>query len=200
MGIAIFLEVLFSVLAVIVLVLFMCRKGKQASQQEKMADATRAEVRRYLASAIARLNDGYPSDGKQFLMLHRLLVKYNHGSWQKHEESVRDSITSAIVAFSRERHLSKRDGVVNSLTANLIQVYVAPVGVRSWETDKQLEMFLKDWLAALGLEEEAHDLVEYCVLCGGPTQYKRTDSIHHRKNYVEGVGQLCASCELKVSG
>jgi len=36
--------------------------------------------------------------------------------------------------------------------------------------------------------------IEYCVLCGASTEYKRNDNINIRKWYVEGAGQLCEEC------
>ena len=39
---------------------------------------------------------------------------------------------------------------------------------------------------------------EKCVSCGKVTEYNKTDHIDLRKNYVEGVGQLCPGCYNKI--
>jgi hypothetical protein len=35
---------------------------------------------------------------------------------------------------------------------------------------------------------------DHCVLCGKETVYKRSTHIDMRHGYIEGAGQLCASC------
>jgi hypothetical protein len=41
--------------------------------------------------------------------------------------------------------------------------------------------------------------IEYCVLCGYETPYKRNTHIDMRLGYIEGVGQLCEKCYNKGS-
>ena len=40
--------------------------------------------------------------------------------------------------------------------------------------------------------------MEKCVLCGKETDVPMNMSIDLRKNYVEGAGQLCDGCYLKL--
>ena len=42
------------------------------------------------------------------------------------------------------------------------------------------------------------NLVENCVSCKNETKYYRYDHIDNRKNYIEGVGQLCGTCWNKI--
>jgi hypothetical protein len=49
---------------------------------------------------------------------------------------------------------------------------------------------------ALNAEFKA-DGFDHCVLCGVETAYKRSTHIDMRLGYIEGVGQLCASCYSK---
>jgi hypothetical protein len=37
-----------------------------------------------------------------------------------------------------------------------------------------------------------------CVSCGVKTSQKKTDNVNVRPYYVEGVGQLCKSCNNEV--
>jgi len=39
---------------------------------------------------------------------------------------------------------------------------------------------------------------EKCVSCGKETEYKITDHIDLRKNYIEGAGQLCPGCYNEI--
>ena len=39
---------------------------------------------------------------------------------------------------------------------------------------------------------------EHCVLCGRVTSVRKNTHINHRIVYVEGVGQLCCECALKL--
>lgn len=41
---------------------------------------------------------------------------------------------------------------------------------------------------------------ETCVCCGCTTNVLRETSVHLRKHYVEGAGELCESCFQKVYG
>ena len=41
-------------------------------------------------------------------------------------------------------------------------------------------------------------LIEPCVLCKGVTIFLKTDSVETRTDYVEGCGQLCHDCAVKV--
>lgn len=43
-------------------------------------------------------------------------------------------------------------------------------------------------------------LYEMCVLCGQNTNVLMEEPITKRKGYVEGVGQLCESCYLRIMG
>lgn len=40
--------------------------------------------------------------------------------------------------------------------------------------------------------------MEYCVLCGKDTGYKWSEPIWNRNYYIEGAGQLCRKCYLKL--
>ena len=40
--------------------------------------------------------------------------------------------------------------------------------------------------------------IEKCVSCGLNTGYSINDHVDSRKEYVEGVGQLCAHCFIEV--
>lgn len=46
----------------------------------------------------------------------------------------------------------------------------------------------------------AEYLVEFCALCNQTTPYNVRTSVHHRDNYVPGLGQLCADCVHTVHG
>ena len=37
-----------------------------------------------------------------------------------------------------------------------------------------------------------------CVLCDEETNYYKNDSVQKRVGYVEGCGQLCNKCDLKL--
>ena len=40
-----------------------------------------------------------------------------------------------------------------------------------------------------------HDeTTDKCIVCNAPTQYKRSDHVDYRLNYIEGAGQLCPDC------
>ena len=39
---------------------------------------------------------------------------------------------------------------------------------------------------------------EHCVLCNEVTDYKKNDSVQKRTGYVEGCGQFCNKCDLKL--
>ena len=41
---------------------------------------------------------------------------------------------------------------------------------------------------------------EKCVYCGLITNYNKNDDINTRKNYIEGAGQLCDECFIKIYG
>ena len=61
-------------------------------------------------------------------------------------------------------------------------------------------------------KEELESLVEFfrnhfkknetekCVYCNSITPYKKSDDINIRKNYIEGAGQLCDECFIKIYG
>ena len=36
--------------------------------------------------------------------------------------------------------------------------------------------------------------IEYCIVCGEETKYKKSDHVDQRINYIEGAGQLCSRC------
>ena len=36
--------------------------------------------------------------------------------------------------------------------------------------------------------------IELCVLCREPTNYKISDHIDKRTDYIEGMGQICSRC------
>ena len=36
--------------------------------------------------------------------------------------------------------------------------------------------------------------IEYCIVCGEETNYKKSDHVDQRINYIEGAGQLCSRC------
>lgn len=39
---------------------------------------------------------------------------------------------------------------------------------------------------------------DFCVMCGEDTpEYKMSTPIHYRKNYVEGMGQVCVKCAVR---
>lgn len=42
-------------------------------------------------------------------------------------------------------------------------------------------------------------VTEKCVLCGKETNVPINLHIDERKNYVEGVGQLCDDCVIKLN-
>ena len=44
------------------------------------------------------------------------------------------------------------------------------------------------------MESENKDNNEHCVMCGGRTDYSKTEPISHRYGYVENVGQFCFRC------
>lgn len=41
---------------------------------------------------------------------------------------------------------------------------------------------------------------EKCVCCGSITSYNKNDNISIRENYIEGAGQLCDECFIKIYG
>lgn len=41
---------------------------------------------------------------------------------------------------------------------------------------------------------------EICVSCGKSTKVKKSTHIDYREGYVEGAGQLCKECEIKIYG
>ena len=41
---------------------------------------------------------------------------------------------------------------------------------------------------------------ELCVLCGQETPYTKETHISEREFYVEGSGQLCLKCHIKLYG
>ena len=43
-------------------------------------------------------------------------------------------------------------------------------------------------------------IYEACILCGKKTNVLMEEPVAERKNYVEGVGQLCESCYLRIMG
>jgi hypothetical protein len=46
--------------------------------------------------------------------------------------------------------------------------------------------------------EILNDDIEYCIICDKDTTYLKSDAINIRNCYVEGAGQLCESCFIKV--
>jgi hypothetical protein len=38
-----------------------------------------------------------------------------------------------------------------------------------------------------------------CVSCGNETPYDVTENIHNRFHYVEGSGQLCEECYIRIN-
>lgn len=49
-----------------------------------------------------------------------------------------------------------------------------------------------------GDKKDATTEFEHCVLCGRETSVRKNTHINHRIAYVEGVGQLCCKCALKL--
>ena len=49
----------------------------------------------------------------------------------------------------------------------------------------------------MGIKKEELKEIEYCVSCGTATQYKKTDNVVFRNNYIEGAGKLCFKCAPK---
>ena len=43
-----------------------------------------------------------------------------------------------------------------------------------------------------------NEIIEKCVICKVDTPYKKSTHIDMRKNYIEGVGQLCYGCYLII--
>ena len=41
--------------------------------------------------------------------------------------------------------------------------------------------------------------IERCVLCNAATPFQRNDPIEMRTDYVEGCGQLCHPCAVRVN-
>ena len=41
-------------------------------------------------------------------------------------------------------------------------------------------------------------IYEACILCGQKTNVLMEESVAERKNYVEGVGQLCERCYFRI--
>ena len=42
--------------------------------------------------------------------------------------------------------------------------------------------------------------LDQCVSCWKDTEYTKGTNIHYRNFYVEGAGQLCESCYIKIYG
>ena len=42
------------------------------------------------------------------------------------------------------------------------------------------------------------DDIEKCVVCHQPTDFRRTDPIASRFGYVDGTGQLCKRCAVRL--
>ena len=42
--------------------------------------------------------------------------------------------------------------------------------------------------------EDVSEEIELCVLCNQPTNYKISDHIDKRTDYIEGMGQICSRC------
>ena len=42
--------------------------------------------------------------------------------------------------------------------------------------------------------EDVSEELELCVLCNQPTNYKISDHIDKRRDYIEGMGQVCSKC------
>ena len=40
--------------------------------------------------------------------------------------------------------------------------------------------------------------VERCVICGRKTEYEECEPIRNRYGYIEGVGQVCCTCEREI--
>lgn len=47
-------------------------------------------------------------------------------------------------------------------------------------------------------KENIQSQYETCVCCGCPTNVRKGTSIHLRKHFVEGAGELCEACFGKV--
>ena len=47
-------------------------------------------------------------------------------------------------------------------------------------------------------KQTANSRIEKCVLCHADTEYTFDTPIDEREFYVEGVGQLCWRCQLKL--
>lgn len=45
---------------------------------------------------------------------------------------------------------------------------------------------------------ELKKIYDKCIICNILTEYKKTDSVYVRNNYVEGCGQICNYCFLKL--
>lgn len=41
--------------------------------------------------------------------------------------------------------------------------------------------------------------IEWCVLCKHATPFRRDDPVEARTDYVEGCGQLCHSCAVRMN-
>jgi len=41
--------------------------------------------------------------------------------------------------------------------------------------------------------------IERCVRCSAPTPFRRDDPIEIREHYIEGCGQVCSSCSVKMN-
>jgi len=48
--------------------------------------------------------------------------------------------------------------------------------------------------------KEAKKERDCCVLCGSETAYAKNLPVTERDSYVEGAGQLCPKCYLRVYG
>ena len=42
--------------------------------------------------------------------------------------------------------------------------------------------------------EDVSEEIDLCVLCKEPTNYKISDHIDKRRDYIEGMGQVCSRC------
>lgn len=57
---------------------------------------------------------------------------------------------------------------------------------------------IKKFLKTIFSIEEEETKTEKCVLCGADTGIPVTTPIDDREDYIQGCGQLCASCRRKI--
>jgi hypothetical protein len=50
----------------------------------------------------------------------------------------------------------------------------------------------------MSLIEKNNNLKEQCVMCDSKTEYTKNTHIDQRKHYIEGAGQICEECYIKI--